>query len=91
MPLLGDQVTASGDPGSLVVTAVAFNDGVTLNTSLVTDSTVKYATLSQPGLKLGLDASGQWFELGWEKYAYLMMLGWQAQVRVQHGAVGLRC
>jgi hypothetical protein len=82
VPLIGDQVTASGNPGNLVVTAVAYNDGLMVNASLAVNTTVVYTSYPQVGLMAGLDRQGRWFELGWEKYAYLMMLGWQAQVRV---------
>eukprot|EP00730_Choanoeca_flexa_P007592 TRINITY_DN12354_c0_g2_i4.p1 TRINITY_DN12354_c0_g2~~TRINITY_DN12354_c0_g2_i4.p1 ORF type:complete len:626 (+),score=124.04 TRINITY_DN12354_c0_g2_i4:185-2062(+) len=83
LPLIGDQVAADANPGNLIVTVVSHTDGLVLRDSVTkTNATVVFNTDPVPGLMAGIDAQGRWFELGWEKYAYMMMLGWQAQYQI---------
>ena len=61
-------------------TMVSFEDGNKLAKLLSTrEISANFQTVSGPGQTIAIDTHGRLHEVGWEKYATLRLIGWEAQ------------
>lgn len=85
LQVLGTDAAAAANPVDVSVATVAASDAAAMRARIHKaaasgrNATVVFRNSLGPGLLVGLDSGGRLIELGWEKYATLMMLGWQAQ------------